>query len=172
MKSFNIPSQSIQHEVVIKKSRFITLIHHAATPVLAHELIQQTRQTYPDARHVCWAFIAGHPQVTTQISCSDDGEPAGTAGKPMLNVLRHSGLGEVVAIVVRYFGGIKLGTGGLVRAYGGAVNAALDETPYHLKIPLQACYLSVPYPLEDAVRQLLQRHSATIEHTHYAELLT
>lgn len=172
MKRFEIPSQSMQHEIVIKKSRFITFIHHAETPTAAHEFIQQTRQTYPDARHVCWAFIAGNPHSTTNLSCSDDGEPAGTAGKPMLNVLQHSGLGEIVTIVVRYFGGIKLGTGGLVRAYGGAVNETLDLTPRQIKVPLLAFQLSVPYPLEDAVRKLLQRHSASIQQTDYAILLT
>jgi uncharacterized YigZ family protein len=172
MKRFEIPSQSMQHEIVIKKSRFITFIHHAETPAAAHEFIQQTRQTYPDARHVCWAFIAGNPYSTTNLSCSDDGEPAGTAGKPMLNVLQHSGLGEIVAIVVRYFGGIKLGTGGLVRAYGGVVNEALDLTPRQVKVPLLTFQLSVPYPLEDAVRKLLQRHSASIQQADYATLLT
>jgi len=172
MKRFEIPSQSIQHEIVIKKSRFITFTHHAETPIAAHEFIQQTRQTYLDARHVCWAFIAGNPHATTNRSCSDDGEPSGTAGKPMLNVLQHSGFGEIVAIVVRYFGGIKLGTGGLVRAYGGAVNEALDLTPRQLKVPMLTFRLSVSYPLEDAVRKLLQRYSASIQQSDYATLLT
>src|SRR5690606_7146777 len=92
------------------------------------------RAEYPDATHNCWAFVAGPPGDTASIGMSDAGEPHGTAGRPMLDVLLHSDVGEVVAVVTRYFGGTKLGTGGLVRAYGGAVQHALAELPTTLHV--------------------------------------
>lgn len=155
MSSFLIPVASVRYQQTIKNSQFISFIAHAAHPQAAHEFIDQVRADFPDARHVCWAFVAGKPQHTTNVSCSDDGEPAGTAGKPMLNVLLHSEIGEVVAVVVRYFGGIKLGTGGLVRAYSGSVNAALKQTPTCLKVAMQAFQLTAAYALEDSIRRLL-----------------
>jgi uncharacterized YigZ family protein len=156
MTSFLIPAKLSRYEQTIKNSQFITFITHAATPLLAHQFIESIRKEFPDARHVCWAFVAGKPKQTTDVSCSDDGEPAGTAGKPMLNVLLHSEVGEVVAVVVRYFGGIKLGTGGLVRAYSSSVTVALKQTPTQLKVAMQSFRLSANYALEDAIRRNLQ----------------
>ena len=126
MSSFLIPATTTCCEQTIKNSQFICFIAPAASAAVAHEFIAQIKLKYPDARHVCWAFIAGKPKQTTVVSCSDDGEPAGTAGKPMLNVLLHSEIGEVVAVVVRYFGGIKLGAGGLTRAYANTAKQVID----------------------------------------------
>ncbi|MDO6805248.1 YigZ family protein, partial [Wenyingzhuangia sp. 1_MG-2023] len=97
-------------ELEIKRSQFITFVGQASDRAAAEAFIRSVRQLHPQARHVCWAYIAGAPD-TTVMSMSDDGEPSGTAGRPMLKVLQHSGLGEIVVAVVRYFGGIKLGTG-------------------------------------------------------------
>lgn len=155
MSSFLIPAATTSYEQIIKNSQFISFIAHAPNPKAAHAFIEQVRQDYPDAQHICWAFVAGQPKQTTAVSCSDDGEPAGTAGKPMLNVLLHSEIGELVAVVVRYFGGIKLGTGGLVRAYSSSVTTTLKQTPTCLKITMQAFHLEAPYALEDAIRRSL-----------------
>lgn len=171
MSRFNIPVQMLQCEHIIKKSRFIAYVQHADSPQAAHAFIQSIRDQYPDARHVCWAFIAGEPNNTPHVSCSDDGEPSGTAGKPMLNVLQHSDVGEVVAVVVRYFGGIKLGTGGLVRAYSGVVTEAMQKLPTKAYIKTQELVLSCAYALEDVVRRTLQQHQANIFDVQYQEVL-
>ncbi|MEZ5475935.1 MAG: YigZ family protein [Thiolinea sp.] len=171
MSCFRVPAEGVHYEQLIKNSRFITFIQQAGSPTEAHVFIAQIRQQYPDARHVCWAFIAGQPGNTTLLGCSDDGEPAGTAGKPMLNVLLHGGVGEVVAVVVRYFGGIKLGTGGLVRAYSSSVVEALRLTPLRDKVETVPLRLEVPYPFEDVVRRHLGSHGVQLDDTSYGEQL-
>lgn len=112
------------HELEIKKSRFICHLARVADEEQAQAFIAGIRKQYWDARHNCTAFVVGgeHPRERS----SDDGEPGGTAGVPMLEVLRRRGLTDTVAVVTRYFGGIKLGAGGLVRAYGSAVSEAVD----------------------------------------------
>ncbi len=110
---------SFQEE--IKKSRFITYLAHVAGKEQALAYLQSIRAEHKEARHHCWAYIAGGPKDSVQIGCSDDGEPKGTAGKPMLSLLQGTNLGEIMAVVVRYSGGIKLGTGGLVRAYSNGI---------------------------------------------------
>ncbi|MGB0845586.1 MAG: YigZ family protein [Thiolinea sp.] len=172
MSDFLVPAAMVQTEQVIKKSRFITFIAHAPDSGSSHSFISRVRAEYPDAGHVCWAFIAGEPGNTTAISCSDDGEPAGTAGKPMLNVLQHSNVGEIVAVVVRYFGGIKLGTGGLVRAYSAGVTELMKELPTCLKVESVAMELVLPYALEDAVRRTLENTGVVISDVNYQETIS
>ncbi len=122
---YNIPAKQYRTEETIKRSRFIATLAHAASEEDAKAFIARIRNEFPDATHNCWAYIAGPPGDTARVGMSDDGEPRGTAGKPMLTVLLHSEFGEIVAVVTRYFGGTKLGTGGLVRAYSGSVKNAL-----------------------------------------------
>lgn len=155
MTSFLIPTETTRYAQTVKNSQFITFIAHAPSLLIAHGFIEKISADFPDAQHVCWAFVVGRPKHTTTVSCSDAGEPAGTAGKPMLNVLLHSDIGEVVAVVVRYFGGVKLGKGGLVRAYSSSVTAALKQTPTTLKVAMQAFQLIAPYALEDSIRRTL-----------------
>lgn len=136
------------HELVIKKSRFIACVESVPGRDAALTRVAQLKAEHPDAAHVCWALLAGG-----QSAANDDGEPGGTAGRPMLEVLRHQELEGVMASVVRYFGGVKLGAGGLMRAYTDAVAQALLTAE---KIPLikqaeLAC--SVPYSLEGMVRR-------------------
>nr|CAA6801018.1 MAG: FIG000605: protein co-occurring with transport systems (COG1739) [uncultured Thiotrichaceae bacterium] len=171
MSNYLIPEKSTQFEQLIKKSRFIAFVGHAPDPESAYLYIESIRSNYPDARHVCWAFLAGEPNNTTNVSCSDDGEPAGTAGKPMLNVLQHSDVGEIVAVVVRYFGGIKLGTGGLARAYSGSVTEALKMMPTCMQIDYVTINLNLAYALEDSVRHLLSQFSVEMIDASYAETL-
>ena len=118
-----------RNEIVIKKSRFITSAGHTRGVAEAEAFLARIRQEFADARHNCYAFNAGKGNETAFIGCSDDGEPKGTAGRPMLNVLVHSGIGEISIVVTRYFGGILLGTGGLVRAYQDSVKEILTVLP-------------------------------------------
>ena len=127
MSPYLIPAAPLMWEQEIKKSRFIAFIGHTATPEVGKAFVDAIRAKEPTARHHCWAFVAGPPTDSRVLGFSDDGEPSGTAGKPMLAQLQGSNIGEITAVVVRYFGGIKLGTGGLVRAYGGTLSMALAE---------------------------------------------
>ena len=117
-------ARPVDHEVVIKKSRFLAHLAPAGSVAEADAVIAGRRKELWDARHHCVAMVLG--TRADQARSSDDGEPSGTAGVPMLEVLRHRGVTDLVAVVSRYFGGVKLGAGGLVRAYSGAVAAALD----------------------------------------------
>ncbi|MBV7296196.1 YigZ family protein [Corynebacterium sp. TAE3-ERU12] len=118
-------------ELEIKRSRFITFIGRADDEHSARELIDTAKADFPDARHHCSAYIHQVPGANRVERSSDDGEPSGTAGRPMLDVLAGSGMTNIAAVVVRYFGGVKLGTGGLVRAYSDAVSEALAKVEVH-----------------------------------------
>ena len=118
------PGEGVDVELEIKRSRFLTRLRRITTEADARAVVEERRSTLFDARHHCSAFVLG-PDARTARS-SDDGEPAGTAGIPMLQVLQKHGLTDTVAVVTRYFGGIKLGAGGLVRAYSDAVAQAID----------------------------------------------
>ena len=113
-------------ELVEKKSRFIATVRPVKTEKEADQFVEEMRKKYWDARHNCWAFILGERQEFKR--CSDDGEPSQTAGKPMMDVLTGAGLTDVAVVVTRYFGGTLLGTGGLVRAYSGAVQEGLKNS--------------------------------------------
>ncbi|WP_417067682.1 IMPACT family protein [Niveibacterium terrae] len=138
-------------EVVIKKSRFIGCVQPVPDRARAQQLVAGLRAEHPDARHICWALLAGGDSAAV-----DDGEPGGTAGRPMLEVLRHQDLEGVLATVVRYFGGIKLGAGGLVRAYTDSVAQALlvaQKVPIvkHLTLVCEA-----PYAFEGLLRREIE----------------
>ena len=167
MQSYLIPKGTTHYRQEIKKSRFLAWIKHIETPEMAKAWIQEISGEYPDARHVCWAYIAGAPNTPLQ-SMSDAGEPSGTAGKPILNVLQHSDAGEIGAVVVRYFGGIKLGTGGLVRAYSSSASETLKLTPLRLKVPQITLILNCPFAEEHTFRYLLEQSQGVIDSTHYA----
>lgn len=150
-------ARPVHSELLIRKSRFLGCVQPVAGRVEAQEVVARLRAEHPGAAHVCWALLAGG-----QSAANDDGEPGGTAGRPMLEVLRHQQLEGVLATVVRYFGGVKLGAGGLVRAYTDAVAQALLEAE---KLPLQrtlALRCRVPYALEGMVRRELQAAGATL----------
>lgn len=143
-------SSPVHSELVIKKSRFIGCVQPVAERAAAQAVVAALRAEHPGAAHVCWALLAGG-----QSAANDDGEPGGTAGRPMLEVLRHQDLEGVLATVVRYFGGVKLGAGGLVRAYTDTVAQALLHAP---KVPIQRLaqlHCTVPYALEGLLRREL-----------------
>jgi uncharacterized YigZ family protein len=120
------PGSDIVVETEVKNSRFLAAIRRVHSSGDATAFVDEQRRSYPDARHHCWAFVVGDDQAHRAERSSDDGEPGGTAGVPMLQVLHHRDLVNLVVVVTRWFGGIKLGAGGLVRAYSGAVSTALD----------------------------------------------
>lgn len=157
----------IEHEV--KKSRFIAMLAPAADRQAALDFVAECARGDPDARHVCYGFIAGNPHQGTERGSSDDGEPAGTAGQPILGVLDHSALGEVVAVVIRHFGGVKLGAGGLVRAYASAVQQALEILPTEVREPQQPLRLEFGFAHENLVRHLAAEHGVPLTQPEYGE---
>lgn len=166
--AYPIPAGVQRVEQVIDRSRFIATVGHAGTAEVARAFIDEVRAEFPDATHNCWAYVAGPPGSTAVIGMSDAGEPHGTAGRPMLDVLLYSGIGEVVAVVTRYYGGVKLGTGGLVRAYGGAVQQALELLPRLQKVERTRVEITVGYADIDALRRLLDEHDAVVLDEAYA----
>lgn len=155
------------HEFEVSKSRFITWLARCRAPDEAHALLDKARQQYRDARHHCSAFVAGPPGEQVDIGFSDDGEPGGTAGRPMFQVLDGSGLGEVGCVVIRYFGGIKLGTGGLARAYSKAVLQGLERLPTTEHVVCTSQRVQVDFSDEHAARQWCERHEATVTEVDY-----
>lgn len=144
-------------ELLIKKSRFIACVQPVADRASALAVVAALRAQHPDAAHVCWALLAGG-----QSAAVDDGEPSGTAGRPILEVLRHQDLDGALATVVRYYGGIKLGAGGLVRAYTDAVAQALLSAEKRPIVRQVTLHCSLPYALEGALRRELDASGATL----------
>lgn len=155
MPRYRIPAERTSVEIQVVNSRFIA----TATPVFtveeAREFIQEMRHEFSDASHNVPAFLIGHGQSVIA-HCSDDGEPSGTAGRPALTVLQGSGLGDIAVVVTRYFGGTKLGTGGLVRAYTDAVKAVIKNLPLAEKVPTHTIMVVIPYNLYDQTKLLLE----------------
>ena len=145
MAEYLIPKSAVVFEEEIKKSRFITYLQHTEGLEQAKAFWVEIKAKHPNARHHCWAAVAGKPTDSQQLGFSDDGEPAGTAGKPMLSALQGSLVGEISAVVVRYYGGILLGTGGLVRAYGNGVQQALKLLETERKVERQLFQVHCDY---------------------------
>ena len=169
---YPIPVGPVEVSEEIKKSRFITFIAHTPTVPAAKAWIDDIRAQHPGARHHCWAFVAGAPQDSQVYGFSDDGEPSGTAGKPMLAQLMGAGLGEVAAVVVRYYGGVLLGTGGLVKAYGGGVGAALKLLETRIKRQQTASLIQCDYTDMGAVEVLISAHHGQLLAADYGVSVT
>lgn len=153
----NTLASAVHSDLTIKKSRFIGCVEPMRDRASAQARVLELWRQHPGATHVCWALLAGG-----QSAAVDDGEPSGTAGRPMLEVLRHQDLEGVLATVVRYYGGINLGAGGLVRAYTDAVASALTGT---VKVPLtklRVLRCTLPYALEGTVRREIDAACATL----------
>lgn len=172
MKAYLIPAETVEFSEEIKKSRFITFIAHTEGIDAAKAYIQSIKEQFPDARHHCWAFVAGRPDDSQQLGFSDDGEPTGTAGKPILAPLLGSGMGEVTAVVVRYFGGIKLGTGGLVRAYGSGVQQALKVLSTKTKVPQLRFNVECEYSLVSLLEQVVEQYQGQVLSSEYTDKVT
>jgi uncharacterized YigZ family protein len=158
---YYVPAVEKRAELIAKNSRFITTIAPAFSVEGAREFIIRIRNEYKDASHHVPAFIIGNGPSTI-MHCSDDGEPSGTAGKPVLAVLKGSGLGDVAVVVTRYFGGTKLGTGGLVQAYGDSVKAILQGLPKAHKISVHTVMVSLPYNWVDRIRLKIKKYHGVI----------
>ena len=139
----------------IKKSRFITYLTHVDSKEAAMAFLQEMKILHKDARHHCWAYVAASPKNSVLMGCSDDGEPKGAAGKPMMALLQGCQVGEIMAVVIRYSGGIKLGTGGLVRAYSNGIQQLLPNIDTIEKRFYQAYQVSCDYAQMAQLESLL-----------------
>lgn len=163
---------AVTHELIVKKSRFIAHLVPVRSVAEADEVIASVRRQYWDARHNCTAMVTG--VTADQARSSDDGEPSGTAGIPMLEVLRRRGLTDVVAVVTRYFGGVKLGAGGLIRAYSTAVSDALDEAVLLHRRELLEARVDVPHAdagrIDNGLRDWAAAHGSSFGEVVYGAL--
>ncbi len=159
---YAIPGARHRAELVIDRSRFACTVAEAASSEDAQLFVRELNAEFPDATHHCWAYVIGAPGSTDRVGLSDDGEPHGTAGRPMLTVLQHSGVGDIVAVVTRWYGGTKLGTGGLVKAYSGAVQHALREMPRSMRIAYAFLTVHVSYASVSALQLLWPMHEVDV----------
>jgi uncharacterized YigZ family protein len=161
MIRYPIPAEETRIEIRVANSRFITTLAPVFSVEEARAFIGRIKAEFADASHNVPAYVVGYgPSVTAH--CNDDGEPSGTAGRPTLAVLQGSGLGDAAVVVTRYFGGTKLGTGGLVRAYGDAVRAVLEAAPRAEKVPTHTVMVAVPYHLFEQLKLLVEAHNGRI----------
>ncbi len=159
----------VRADLEIKKSQFIPFAYPVASRDEAMFHVEQLRIEFPDARHHCWAYIIGDPNNTTSAGFDDDGEPNGTAGRPILNVLQHKAIGNVIIIVVRYFGGIKLGAGGLTRAYAGSAQLAVDEMQLVEFVPKSTLIIETDFANEAQCRYIAAQLDGIIGEVNYSQ---
>ena len=167
--TYHTPSAPASASLEIKKSEFIA----HAYPIDSREAlmfhVEQLRAQYPDARHVCYGYIIGDPSNTTSAGFDDDGEPNGTAGRPILNVLQHKAIGNCAILVVRYFGGIKLGAGGLTRAYAQSAQAVVDVMALSPHVPKSVLKVATSFADEAYVRHLCNQYAGEILDNQYSD---
>jgi len=166
-----IPAAPAQTEIRVVNSRFIANAGPADSVEAARAFIAAVRAAQPGASHHVYAYVIGHGATTT-LGMSDDGEPSGTAGRPILAILKGSGLGDVVLVVTRYFGGTLLGTGGLVHAYGDAAREVLAILPRTEKIERRTLLVALSYALYESARRLAIAHDAKIDDEIFASDIT
>lgn len=161
MSRYLIPAKQTRVEIIVVNSRFIATAAPVFSVDAAKAFVARMRAEFADASHNVPAYVVGHGNSVIA-HCNDDGEPSGTAGRPALAVLQGSGLGDVAVVVTRYFGGTKLGTGGLVRAYSEAVREVLRALPLAERVPTHTVMIAVPYSLFERVRLLVAAHHGEI----------
>jgi uncharacterized YigZ family protein len=167
--SYQIPCSPVVAETEEKKSRFICWLGPATNKAAFQQQLQNMRAQYPDASHHCTALIIGNPANPTVMQADDDGEPGGSAGRPMLELLLKQEVGNVGAIVTRYFGGTKLGVGGLMRAYRAAVGAALQQVRLEAFVPLVTLQVICDFSQESRLRFLARQSSAECDSIEYTD---
>lgn len=160
--AYRVPAAPIRTELIVKRSRFLTTVRRAASVEQARAIIADVRAEMPDASHHVYAFRIGFGNTITE-GMSDAGEPTGTSGPPTLAVLRGSGLGDIVVVTTRYFGGAKLGTGGLARAYTESAHEAIRQLRTELKVERRTVGLELPYSLYNVTKRLISQHRGEIE---------
>ncbi len=168
---YPIPAAEARTELRVSNSRFIATAAPAFSIEEARDFISRIKAEFKDASHNVPAYVIGYgPSVTAH--CSDDGEPSGTAGRPVLAVLQGSGLGDIVVVVTRYFGGTKLGTGGLVRAYGDAAKEILAILPRAEKVPTHTVMIAMPYNMYERVKLLVEaQHGRILDEEFMADVM-
>jgi len=164
---YQVLSAPLMVQTEVKRSKFLAYIAPTQGAEQAKAFVNQIRAIHPDASHNCWAYVASRPENSVEIGYSDDGEPSGCAGRPMLNVLQGSGIGEITVVVSRYFGGTKLGTGGMARAYAGAVSAVLAQAVTSEKAVLIELSFSCDYGWSNLVEQLMSQYEAILIKANY-----
>ena len=168
MKEFTTIKDAVQAEIVEKKSKFIANLFYVESVEQAEKIIQETKKKYHDARHNCVAYrIVEDTNIVEK--ASDDGEPSGTAGGPMLNILRNQNLANILVVVTRYFGGILLGTGGLVRAYSDATIKAINSADKVKKVMGIEFQISMEYSQLENFKYYCQKNKFNILNTQYSE---
>ncbi len=165
--SYPVPRATAEVVEVIRRSRFVSCAGRADSRKAALRFVRSVRERFPAATHYCWAFNAGPPGSTAQVGANDDGEPHGTAGMPMLKAVLHSGLGEVVVVCARYYGGAKLGTGGLARSYAGGAKRVLAACPTERKVDRVAVLITVDYEASRRVDGHLRELDAKVVQRDY-----
>lgn len=165
------PKQAAEAEIEVKNSRFIAYLEPVSSLAEAEAAKDKIRALHPNARHHCWAQVVGKPFDVHACGSSDDGEPGGTAGRPMLAVLTGKPSGYLMVMVVRYFGGIKLGTGGLVRAYSGAVREVFDVAQWQLCLPMAQRELVLPYHHHQSLLHLLEGLEGQVIESEFTDLV-
>lgn len=168
MSSFTLLGAPVESATDAKNSDFLTFLHPVASREEAMALIDTCKVKYSNANHVCWAYVIGNTRQPIAQAFSDDGEPSGTAGKPMLHVLTEREVGNCLAMVVRYFGGVKLGAGGLVRAYSAAVSTAVNGAQLLEVTPSIELLIDMDFAHEAKVRHLVSLYDGTILKVYYA----
>lgn len=158
-----IPQTTLRTQIEVKRSRFIATAAHTPDIEQSNNFIARIKEEFAAANHNCWARVLGAPGSTDQAGMSDDGEPQGAAGKPMLTALLHADPGDITVVVSRYFGGIKLGKGGMARAYTDALLHVLERMPLEEKISYTALHIYVEYPQLDMVERILPEYEAGID---------
>ena len=165
-----IPAGESQTELVEKHSRFIAQCFGIANEKDAKEIVKRLWEEHPGARHIVWAFVTGEKN-SQNMGMSDDGEPKGTAGRPVLNVLSGSGITNVLCTVVRYFGGTLLGTGGLVRAYSQSAKDAIEKLPTKPLVKETSFAFQIGYDIYDSIKYLLKKYDVRILDENFAEAI-
>ena len=163
-EAYFVPAAEAESEFTEKRSRFIGHIKCVESEAEARAYIEQIKKRHYDARHNCWCYIIHEGGV---VRYGDDGEPQGTAGQPMLNVLRREGVENAVCVVTRYFGGVLLGAGGLTRAYGKSAKDALDAAGKARMALWTRLRVGVPYPLFERLMRLAEAHGGVMEDSGY-----
>jgi uncharacterized YigZ family protein len=167
MKPYRTVAREAEAELVVKKSRFIAAAFPVDSEHAAAAHLAAIRKRYHDARHHCYAYIVGTHEM--RMKFSDDGEPQGTAGIVMLDVLKKRGLSQTLAVVTRYFGGVLLGANGLVRAYGGACAAAVEKAGVREMRPADALLITCPYAVYDRLERYLRETGAVVTDSEFTQ---
>ena len=167
MSDYLMPAKHGSHEIIIERSRFICHVYRVESVEDANRYINQVRESHTRAHHNCIAYLIGENNEFGR--AADDGEPSGTAGAPMLDVLQRQQIKNCLVIVTRYFGGVKLGAGGLIRAYGKAVSEGLKAIGLVRRVKLQAIWLTCDYALFDPLTSKIKKQGHVIHQVEYSD---